>query len=127
MYGEADAGRIWHQTLVKFLLEERGFTQSKYDPCLFWKLLKDGSRIYIVIYVDDGFSSDNGSKEADNELEAINARFKIEIKPASFFLGNNVSCHSRSRVTLLLALKAMRRRARQGPQSSASRLASRLG
>ena len=100
LYGEADAGRIWHQTFVKFLLKERGFTQSKYDPCLFWKLLKDGSRIYIVIYVDDGFSSDNGSKEADNELEAINTRFKIEIKPASFFLGNNVSCHSRSRVTL---------------------------
>ena len=100
LYGEADAGRIWYKTLVKFLLEERGFTQSKYDPCLFWKTFVDKSRIYYVIYVDDGFSADNGSKEADAELEAINARFKIEIKPASFFLGNNVTCHSRTCVTL---------------------------
>ena len=100
LYGEADAGRIWYKTLVKFLLEERGFTQSKYDPCLFWKFISDGSRIYYVIYVDDGFSADNGSKAADAELEEINKRFKIDIKPASFFLGNNVTCHSRTKVTL---------------------------
>ena len=32
LYGEADAGRIWYKTFVKFLLEKRKFTQSKYDP-----------------------------------------------------------------------------------------------
>ena len=100
LYGEADAGRIWYKTIVKFLLEERGFSQSKYDPCLFWKALPDGSRLYIVLYVDDGYSSDNGSHEADVELQAINKKFKIDIKNASFFLGNNIICHSRSRVTL---------------------------
>ena len=100
LYGEADAGRIWYKTIVKFLIEERKFTQSKYDPCLFWKVLSDGSRFYIVLYVDDGYSADNGNKESDEELAAINSRFKIDIKYASFFLGNNILCHSTSRVTL---------------------------
>ena len=67
---------------------------------MFWKELSDGSRFYIVLYVDDGYSADNGTKEADDELEAINAQFKIDIKGAKFFLGNNITCHSTSRVTL---------------------------
>ena len=100
LYGEADAGRIWYKTFVKFLIEERGFSQSRYDPCFLWKLLADMSRFNCVIYVDDGYSSDNGSSHADAELAAINERFSIKIFDASFFLGNNVVCHSRSCVTL---------------------------
>ena len=48
LYGEADAGRIWYQTFMAFLLGERGFTQSKYDPCLLWKTLSIGSRMVMV-------------------------------------------------------------------------------
>ena len=100
LYGEADAGRIWYKTFVAFLINERGFTQSRYDPCYFWKVLPDGSRMNCVIYVDDGYSTDNGSEYADKELEAINERFKIVIKDASFFLGNNILCHSRNKISL---------------------------
>ena len=100
LYGEADAGRIWYQTFMAFLVDERGFTQSRYDPCLLWKTFPSGSRMVLVIYVDDGISSDYGSPEADAELQAINTKFKIVIKQASFFLGNNIDCHSLSRVTL---------------------------
>ena len=100
LYGEADAGRIWYKTLVKFLLEERKFTQSRYDPCFLWKILEDNSRFNCVIYVDDGYSADNGSKYADLELEAINARFDIKISSATFFLGNNIDCISPSSVSL---------------------------
>ena len=100
LYGEADAGRIWYKTFMRFMLEERRFTQSQYDPCLLWKILPNGSRMTCVVYVDDGISSDDGSVEADVELEAINARFKILIKLAAFFLGNNIECHSPHMVTL---------------------------
>ena len=98
--GEADADRIWYKTFMKFLIEERGFTQSEYDPCMLWKTLANGERLVCVVYVDDGFSSDDGSAEADEELAIIDRRFKIIIKDAAFFLGNNIICHSRSRVTL---------------------------
>ena len=100
LYGEADAGRIWYKTFMRFMLEERGFTQSLYDPCLLWKILPNGSRMTCVIYVDDGISSDDGSPDADVELEAIHVRFKIVVKLAAFFLGNNIECHSNHCVTL---------------------------
>ena len=100
LYGEADAGRIWYKTFIHFMLHDRGFTQSRYDPCLLWKVLPNGSRMVCVLYVDDGVSSDDGSPEADSELEAINDKFKILIKNASFFMGNNIDVDDRRRVTL---------------------------
>ena len=47
------------------------------------------------MYVDDGYVVDARSKEADAELEHLNAAFKIDIKKAHFFLGNNVHVHAR--------------------------------
>lgn len=91
LYGEADAGRIWNRTLIQQLVGVQNFSQSKYDPCYFWKLLSDGSRIDIVMYVDDGYVVDAFSSAADAELEALHAAFTIEVKPARFFLGNNVT------------------------------------
>ena len=45
----------------------------------------------LVMYVDDGYVVDARSAAADAELERFHREFKITIKPASFFLGNNVS------------------------------------
>ena len=54
LYGEADAGRIWNRTAVNQLVNVQGFTQSEFDPCYFFKL-KDGERVDIALYVDDGY------------------------------------------------------------------------
>ena len=52
----------------------------------------------LVMYVDDGYVVDNNSSAADAELEILNKAFKITIKPAHFFLGNNVIVHDGSQV-----------------------------
>ena len=36
---------------------------------------------------------DAHSKLADAELATLNAAFKIDVKPAHFFLGNNIVVH----------------------------------
>ena len=74
-------------------LEERGggWTQSGYDPCYFFKVLSDGTRADMVLYVDDGYFLDSGSALADAELARLHERFTIDVKDARFFLGNNVS------------------------------------
>ena len=90
LYGEADAGRIWNRTLVRQLVRVQNFTQSEYDPCFFWKHLSDGTRMNIVMYVDDGYVTDSNSSIADAELEQLNAAFTITLKNAHFFLGNNI-------------------------------------
>ena len=90
LYGEADAGRIWNRTLVRQLVQVQKFTQSQYDPCYFWKWLSDGTRLDIVMYVDDGYAVDATSKAAEAELKQLNDAFKLTLKPAAFFLGNKV-------------------------------------
>ena len=48
------------------------------------------------MYVDDGYAIDAHSPLADAELDTLNAAFKLTIKPAHFFLGNNVTVHDGS-------------------------------
>jgi hypothetical protein len=43
------------------------------------------------MYVDDGYAVDAYSAAADAELDQLNSAFKIAVKPAHFFLGNNVN------------------------------------
>ena len=91
LYGEADAGRIWNRTMVKQMTQVQKYKQSQYDPCYFYKVLSDGTRQDIVMYVDDGYCVDSGTAAADAELEALHVKFTIDIKPAKFFLGNNIT------------------------------------
>ena len=98
LYGEADAGRIWNRTLVRQLVEVQHFNQSEYDPCYFWKHLADGTRMDLVMYVDDGYVVDAYSACADAELKQLHDAFKIDVKPARFFLGNNIVVHDGSQV-----------------------------
>ena len=93
LYGEADAGRIWNRTLTKQLVDVQKFVQSAWDPCYFRKVFSNGSRMDLAMYVDDGFAVDTDTPRADEELATLNASFKIDVKPAMFFLGNNVIVH----------------------------------
>ena len=52
LYGTKQAGRLWWRTFTQELLR-LNFTQSRSDPCLFYKLDKDSSPIIVGIYVDD--------------------------------------------------------------------------
>ena len=47
IYGQKQSRRVWNKYLVR-RLKSIGFTQSKYDPCLFYR----GKVIYLI-YTDD--------------------------------------------------------------------------
>ena len=47
----------------------------------------------VVMYVDDGYVVDAYSAAADAELDRLNKAFTVDIKPAHFFLGNNITVH----------------------------------
>ena len=71
----------------------RSMTHATY----FWKTLLDGSRLNLVMYVDDGYVIYVHSPHADAELAALNDTFKITIKRARFFLGKNITVHDGSK------------------------------
>ena len=91
LYGEADAGRIWNRTLVKQLRDVQGFKQSEYDPCYFRMVLKNGRRVDILMYVDDGYVVTNSRAAADDALAVLHKKFKLSRKEAQYFLGNDLA------------------------------------
>lgn len=52
LYGLKQAAKVWNET-INGILKELGFQQSHADPCLYVKVLRNGERVYLLIYVDD--------------------------------------------------------------------------
>jgi transposase InsO family protein len=78
MYGMSLSGKYWYQELQEWLLE-CGFNQSKVIACLFWKVLEDGSTIYLLDYVDDCLyfgTNDVTLKQFENQ---ISGRFDLTL------------------------------------------------
>ena len=76
LYGEVDAGYIWNrtatdQTATDQLIKKQKFKQSENDPRYFWKDLavNRGTRMDLMLYVDDAYVTDQHSKLADLELD----------------------------------------------------------
>ena len=87
LYGQKQAGRIWNLHLKDKLLKI-GFTQSKFDECLFYR-----GDVMFVVYVDDGIfvsPSDQHITDAINELK----QQKLDIEDQgdlNDYLGVNVT------------------------------------
>jgi hypothetical protein len=51
LYGLKQSPRMWHKKFDTYILGH-GFTRSKHDQCVYFKLVGD-LVIYLVLYVDD--------------------------------------------------------------------------
>eukprot|EP00965_Chrysotila_dentata_P068581 2266682-Pleurochrysis_carterae.AAC.1 len=101
LYGEVDAGRIWHRTAKKQLVEEQKFSQSEHDPCLFFKVYPDGSRADLVLYVDDCWFTNTSGVGADDDLKRFSGKFKLTVESnPKQFLGMNVTVHDPHHISL---------------------------
>ena len=78
MYGMSLSGKYWYQELQEWLLEN-SFMQSKVIACFFWKNFEDGSKIYLLDYVDDCLYY--GTSEASLKIfeKEISARFDLTL------------------------------------------------
>jgi hypothetical protein len=52
LYGTVEAAKLWYDLITKYL-GEYGFVKNRYERCVLNKLLPDGTRITVVLYVDD--------------------------------------------------------------------------
>jgi hypothetical protein len=75
--------------------------QSWNDPCYYFKVYSDGTRLDAGIYVDDAWLADNAGSLADADLAKLSKRFEIKIdENPRHFLGMNVHVESHTRVRL---------------------------
>ena len=83
LYGHVAAPRIWWDYLTSYF-KKFGFTQSEYDPCLWYN-----SKIMLVQYVDDIGISAVSKKDADDFIELFRKEGLTLTQEESFseFLG----------------------------------------
>ena len=94
IYGQKQAARVWNKYLVQKLTSLTiGFTQSRYDECVFYK--KD--MIYIL-YTDDSIITGSDRKTIEETIKLIQqAGLDITIKgDIQDFLGINITQHNQT-------------------------------
>lgn len=74
LYGHPIAGRNWFHTF-RNRMRYHGYTQSKHDPCLFYKFAAD-DHFYLVLYVDDILTFTSDSKLYDEWNNWFSGEFK---------------------------------------------------
>ncbi|KAJ0900510.1 putative RNA-directed DNA polymerase [Helianthus annuus] len=89
LYGLKQAPRMWNEKLVT-VLTDMGFSQSKCDYSLFFKIHKDVI-VYLLVYVDDIVITGNSVCEIDSVKQKLRSKFLIkDLGELKYFLGIEV-------------------------------------
>jgi Reverse transcriptase (RNA-dependent DNA polymerase) len=85
LYGQKQAGRVWNIFLTNGL-KKIGFTQSRNDPCIYWR-----KSTIIVIYTDDTIVTGPVAEDTEKAVCDIAAQFEITLQPmVNDFLGVHI-------------------------------------
>jgi len=97
LYGLRQAGKCWNDAVTQGL-KSLGFTQCKYDPCVFVRGKPgDANRAIIGLHVDDGKLGAATEKAADELIKELGKLFPMGHSGSlGYFLGLKVQ-HSRER------------------------------
>jgi hypothetical protein len=77
LYGLKQAGELWAK-LMGDKLQLDGFKRTASDACLWTKVLPNGDRVYLVIYVDDIVIASPTRESIDAVKAMLDARFKMK-------------------------------------------------
>jgi hypothetical protein len=88
MYGLKQAPRAWYGKIESFLMS-LGFTKSKEDSNLYFKVV-DGGRMILLLYVDDMFQT-RDEKLVTQSKRKLAAEFEMkDLGMMHYFLGLKV-------------------------------------
>ena len=107
LYGQVDAGAIWHRTFDTHCIDEEKLCTIEQAPSLYAKCCGPNctDRIHMPVHTDDLkiYSDPTPAAEAEHERlrKSLGTRFKMEWKygvnpPSSMFTGKNVKRVSRT-------------------------------
>ncbi|KAE8723957.1 Detected protein of unknown function [Hibiscus syriacus] len=77
LYGLKQSPMQWYKRFDSFMRRQK-YTRSKYDHCVYLQKLKDGSFIYLLLYVDDMLIASNSQKEIDKLKAQLNQEFEMK-------------------------------------------------
>ncbi|KAE8709887.1 Tubulin beta-2 chain [Hibiscus syriacus] len=112
LYRLKQSPRQWYKRFDSFIRRKK-YTRSKYDHCVYLQKLKDGSFIYLLLYVDDMLITSKSQKEIEKLKAQLNQEFEIkDLGETKKILGMEIS-KDRQRGELCLTQKQYLRKVLQ--------------
>jgi hypothetical protein len=84
MYGLKQSPRMWYQKFDTYMMG-LGFTRSKEDHCVYFKLIGD-HLIYLVLYVDDMLLTGNNKEIIQDVKTQLSSKFDMRDHGAANFI-----------------------------------------
>ncbi|KZV17633.1 hypothetical protein F511_19996 [Dorcoceras hygrometricum] len=101
LYGLKQAPRQWYKRFDDFIIHQN-FTRSNYDWCVYTKVFSDGSRMYLLLYVDDMLLACKDPREIQILKKQLSSEFDMkDLGPAKKILGMEI-VRNRSQQELFL-------------------------
>ena len=96
MYGLKKSPRMWYKKIDTYILG-LGFTRSKVDHCVYFKLLGD-RLIYLVLYVDGMLLIGNNKEIIQDVKTKLSSKFDMkDIGATNFILGMEIKTNWENR------------------------------
>ena len=77
LYGLKQSPRQWYKRFDGFMIDQ-GYSRSHYDHCVYFKNLKDGSFIYLLLYVDDMLIASSNKVEIGKIKRRLSSEFEMK-------------------------------------------------
>ena len=77
LYGLKQASRQWYKKFDTFMIKH-GYARSSFDPCVYTRLLDDGSLVCLLLYVDDMLIAARSMVEIDKLKSMLSKEFEMK-------------------------------------------------
>jgi hypothetical protein len=96
MYGLKQSPRMWYKKFDTYMMG-LGFIRSKYDHCMYFKLIDD-HLIYFVLYVDDMMLIGNNKEIIQYVKTQLSSKFDMkDLVGSNFILGMEIKRDKKNR------------------------------
>ncbi|PAM64267.1 hypothetical protein CEJ63_19810, partial [Acinetobacter baumannii] len=75
LYGLKQSPRQWYKRFDQFMIGQE-YTRSKFDNCVYFRRLQDGSFIYLLLYVDDMLIASKSKVEIEKLKTQLSSEFE---------------------------------------------------
>ena len=77
LYGLKQSPRQWYKRFDAFMISHE-FMRNQYDSCVYFKILHDGSFIYLLLYVDDMLIAAKNRAEINKLKQLLSSEFEMK-------------------------------------------------
>ena len=91
LYGLKQSSRQWYKRFDRFMVGLK-YTRSKFDHCVYFRKLRDGLFIYLLLYVDDMLIASKSQDEIEKLKTQLNQEFEMkDLGEAKMILGMEIT------------------------------------